>query len=1818
MATGKDQNLENFLKNLIEGMRPKLLDLTRRNPLLSTPFSERSHSNLRVVDEVPSFLFEKLLTESMRLIPLPSLEEDPKDELSPEFINAFSLARYSDKEYLETINKIEQEQEDTDQQLITIERELKDRVRAELGMPERQTKTNLSLQQHAKNHHINPTYDLSFDLKDSQAKHIDNDIQTLLLPDQFERRLNAILSKVRTWQQETGISVFHIAFGFLEWSDKNSNKTSFAPLILMPATLEKERKATGVEFYISTEAENPQENVVLSEKLKLDYSIDLPKFNQEQSLDDYLLKIEESIPKHLKWRLRKQVALGVFPSAKMAMYHDLDTNKWNFHDNDIINTLFAGNGCNGVVTSFADDYEVDEPQIESKVPFLITEADSSQFSTLVDLVDNKNLAVEGPPGSGKSQTIVNAIASALHDGKKILFVAEKTAALEVVKSRLEALNLGEFILPLLASRSNRAAVIESLRERIDLGGYHVDNINNIKSAYARYRTQIKEYIEVLGKQYGSTGLTVHDILGQRLKYDVYLQSLPDKLKNYSIPNVDTFTQESIKDLMNSCDELESADIEYSQRTDYWNISKIINLTPFRADNILNHISDCADIFTKNEYYRSKLRNYEMDKSLNANHIDNIINLIELFANNYNKNAAVIVYKLHQDNTNNQLQEYISAVTNYRELKNNLDKIIKNTGDWETLISISNLIELARKYQIHVISINEINKLKSRHEKNVNQIKYLYNFISEVITKAPELQDKTPIKIVELCYIASLASREVLAFRSDLFEDPLFCDYIKKQQKQAQSLKDKKTELSRRIFIDREIDPDNLRLHLNTMTSAGLFRFFNGKYRTAKRFYKAISKEQKYQLDDAVHNLTMLLDFKMKDVEFNNDDNLKKLFKYTYEGIDTDFKLALEAIKFYKNIEDSFQNTEDGVLREFLLHETPNKIKNLPRPDIDKCQDLINYGNQVILKIKLEDLENLSETLDADLKEMHKLHGFFIMEAVSIEQLHELQIMLKQLHNYKKGLENKYIEELLGSDLFDKENTDIYYLQEIIKLYDAFGDLDENIKKPLITLFMNENHRDFEKLLVDIKKSDEECQRILQDVSSVLECEIDDILNSHSRDGIAEWAKSAKDDKDGLMNYSKLASYKKTVSDYGFSNVLEVLSDKKERFKDIKCKIKGLILNNLADSVYRKYGNQLAKYSGLKLNSIRHQFAKNDKAVQALASYYIADRLVQNANPPNGIGRGRKRDWTEYNLINSEISKKQRYISPRDLTNRAGNALLELKPCWMMSPLSVAQYIRKSDIQFDLLIIDEASQMTPENAIGAIARCKQAMIVGDTNQLPPTSFFKKFIAVEEDEDDEDAVTEESILEIANNAFRPARRLRWHYRSRHSSLIAFSNKYIYDNDLTIYPSAYEDNPTMGVSLVKVDGVYSSGSNPNEASKMIEHIVAFMRENQDRSLGVVTVNQKQRDLLLEEFEFALSTKPYLLDYINKWEEKNDGLESFFIKNLENVQGDERDVIFIGTVYGPQSPGAKVMQRFGPINGIAGKRRLNVLFTRAKKQIVTFSSMTSADIVADENSNPGVYLLKQWLEYSATNVLETGINSFREPDSAFEEYVIAQIENMGCHAVPQVGVSGYFVDIGVKHPNWLHGYILGVECDGASYHSSKSARDRDRLREEVLTNLGWNIYRIWSTDWFENPRTEADKLRNKITERLQELKEKECEIYPKTEIIDVEDSTVEEKERAGNARHDTMELFDKASENNDSITESRARTLLIRLRDQDIAEEFEDSITERGILNDNVIGILLAKKPTTSSDFRNCIPLSIRDKIDHRQMIYLNTILDIIRRIR
>ena len=388
----------------------------------------------------------------------------------------------------------------------------------------------------------------------------------------------------------------------------------------------------------------------------------------------------------------------------------------------------------------------------------------------------------------------------------------------------------------------------------------------------------------------------------------------------------------------------------------------------------------------------------------------------------------------------------------------------------------------------------------------------------------------------------------------------------------------------------------------------------------------------------------------------------------------------------------------------------------------------------------------------------------------------------------------------------------------------------------------------------------------------------------------------------------------------------------------------------------------------------------------------------------------------------------------------------------------------------------------------MARGGQLVVVGDPKQLPPTSFFDRTERpLDEETDGDEIVDNESILDSALAEFRPARELRWHYRSRHESLIAFSNRHFYNDGLVVFPRPLDPvrekrKPKFGVYHQFVGGRYKGHVNMIEAQAVADAAVMFMVTEADRSLGIVTLNQPQRDLLVEEMERRVAHEPAAQRYVELWEGT---LESFFVKNLENVQGDERDVIFISTVYGPDAATGVVMNRFGPINGIHGHRRLNVLFTRAKTRVEVFTSMHPSDIRAGEGAHPGVHTLRAYLEYAENGKLERGDTTGREPDSEFEELVLERLQGRGFEVTPQVGVAGYFIDLAVKHPK-RSGYLLGIECDGAGYHFDRSARDRDRLRQEVLERLQWKIYRIWSTDWFDNPDEELRRLLDHIDKLL------------------------------------------------------------------------------------------------------------------------------------
>jgi very-short-patch-repair endonuclease len=446
------------------------------------------------------------------------------------------------------------------------------------------------------------------------------------------------------------------------------------------------------------------------------------------------------------------------------------------------------------------------------------------------------------------------------------------------------------------------------------------------------------------------------------------------------------------------------------------------------------------------------------------------------------------------------------------------------------------------------------------------------------------------------------------------------------------------------------------------------------------------------------------------------------------------------------------------------------------------------------------------------------------------------------------------------------------------------------------------------------------------------------------------------------------------------------------------------------------------------------------------------------------------------VLRREFEKKTRHLPIRQLMMRAGKAIQAIKPVFMMGPLSIAAYLQPGSLEFDLVIFDEASQVKPVDAFGAIIRGKQAIVVGDSKQMPPTNFFDTISKEEDDGEEEHFVADmESILGLFVGQNAPQRMLRWHYRSRHESLIAVSNHEFYDHKLVIFPSPDRGKHQAGLKFNYLpDTAYDRGrsrTNKLEAKAVAQAVLEHAEQHPHLTLGVAAFSMAQMQAILDEIERLRREHAVLENFIAAHPH-----EPFFVKNLENVQGDERDVIFISIGYGKTSEGYLSMD-FGPLNRTGGERRLNVLITRARVRCEVFTNLKADDIDLSRTDSRGVQSLKTFLKYAESGSLDIPKESGKLFDSPFEEAVYDALTKLGYEVKPQVGSAGFFIDLAVVDPSAPGRYLLGIECDGAAYHSARSARDRDRLRQEVLEGLGWNIHRIWSTDWFRHPERELKR---------------------------------------------------------------------------------------------------------------------------------------------
>lgn len=1684
----------------IKKFQDKLLDLSAKNKLLNFKFKENDRKQIRIINDSPDRIYKRL-NDGRKLVleTLPEPDGTPPDENSEQFQRMLIEMRSTDEQYQSAIDNNDESPENSQ----AIERLLRDKVRAKLKLPKLiGSKISPTPQQQAQGLGINPAYDLPSSVTDGMSSNLI--LQTLLFPKEFERKASGLLTGARTSIQETGRNTLYLAFGMLEWFESESSDVRFiSPLLLYPVSIERESVRGQYRYFIKAHEDEVEVNPCLRERLRRDFGIELPEFQEASSPDAYFREVVQLIEGVKRWQVRRFVTLSLFSFGNFALYKDIDPENWandGLASHPIVSSLLGGGNTETHDTfKIPSDYEVDKPEISCKVPLIISETDASQFSAIVDVMDGKNLVIEGPPGTGKSQTITNLIAAALAKGKTVLFVAEKMAAVEVVRDRLDAVGLRDFCLEIHSTNKPKVDVYKEIKNRCERGDVTQSaNPDAIEREYLKNRQQLTEYVELLNQLFGAMGdenkiHTIQEILWKvkSLQKEYKMANIPDNLLVLSIANPQSLTRfdfDKHRTLLRKFIRIKTEVEESKQNIDIWKGVNALDIAPIEQEQLIGSLAELSKVISEAlNLYKKQAFIFGLSHNPNIGNLKELDDLLIKIPELPTQIETALLSSLRSQSSILICREFVQKYSETKKLLNNANKFFDNENpesfDLEQvhefvskLHSIKQSRQLPNEWNTQPIR-NQVHQLWSNDRNSLDQwqrVLPIFKKLQNLFDLSSDIQLGDILNIKAVFSFVESAPEYILRYRNPKLCNPANLKILSK----AESLQKKFVFLNNAVHLNRFTDSAKLRHYAKRIVNAGIFFFIDGEYHAAHKTWHTIKNFAKTNSDQEISQiLIQVADFWDEYTVLKDRDGIDVICGKLYREFETDYKICFEINDFGKKLEVlTAEISCKDKIRNFVvkssLDDLRNAISYINSSDFQglykTCQNLINTG---VLTVSSSDsaltiLENRKQEIEQIYQNLLQLK---LRPDLSLQ---ELPLLVSEMDNYRRSqedLDSPLFTSILGaypkSELFSLESLQgcLNWAELIHK-----AQLPENIRnqylRPNVSEFIAGTKEFRTQYHSFIQKQDQYCEAAMSlgkidSLTMFGNAKILDCNAAKLRDRIQQL--NQLDSLQRYLSYSQVKAKIKLANLWDFVDITSVSNLNEEQ---LDCLYRNIFYRSLVSEIHKKHDN-LRLFKGEDQLAARQKFQKLDREILNLYQTQLAAQLTQN-QVPEGNGRGLKNTWTEKALIKNEISKQSRLAPLRSLLQRSGNALQSLHPCWMMSPASVAQFIPSNSIRFDLVVIDEASQMRPEEALGVITRGKQLVVVGDPKQLPPTNFFSSTAGATGDDD------EESILDMTMKIFS-VRRLKWHYRSRHESLIAFSNKHFYDNSLTVFPSP---NRKFAINYHHIsDGLYQSGVNPIEVRRVAESILEFMKNSPELSLGVVTLNQKQRDLLQDEMSLLTNNHPEVADYIAKWEET---LSSFFIKNLENVQGDERDVILISTVYGRERPDLPVAQNFGPINRANGHRRLNVLFTRAKERIEVFSSMTAADIRPTVSCSRGVKALRDYLEYIQTQQLEMARLTGREPDSDFEVFVAKAIRAKGFEVVAQVGVANYFIDLAIVDPNRVGTYLLGIECDGATYHSSKAARDRDRYRQEVLEKLGWKLYRIWSTDWFKNPDVEIEKL--------------------------------------------------------------------------------------------------------------------------------------------
>jgi very-short-patch-repair endonuclease len=1704
----------------IKQLREQLLDLSTRNRLISFKHTPNSSRYVRIVDESLPHLFAQIIAgASVEFVPVPDPPDEPEDENTDEFRAAFNRALLTDKSYLKEAKEIGASAgDDAEARLRKVERALRDRVRRHLRLPTR-FQAMPSLRDYAVQLGINPEFDLSGS-RLGYRRRGENQWQTLMGPQDLARRLSALEHAAREAQQELGVETLHLVFGFLEWyprtPDGEAEEMLLSPLVLQLATIEKRRKLgprtvggrrllepeAGVnpnrshEWHVimGADAEEPTVNLTLRARLKEDWGLLLPDLDPEApDIELFFEEVKRAIQTYPRWRLRNYVTLTHLSFSRLAMYQDLDPENPELlppHLHPLLGELFGGR------TPEPDEAEDPPagPTPRDPVPVLVLDADSSQYAAIAAVLSGRNLVVQGPPGTGKSQTIANTIAAAMYLGKTVLFVAEKLVALQVVQKRLAEAGLGDFILELHSAKAGKKPVIESIRKRIDLSrppGRRAER----EVTRARHRNSadaLDAYAAAMNAPFGKLGYTLHDIIWRYLA-DVD-HPLPDPLRNFELADAELWTGHDSSSRRASVVKWAHlrarsvAEAASEDGTHPW--SWITNEDADVADQ--KRIIDCSRQLAAS---LGELALFlEATRLSDSRRLSDLIQL-ELRLRDLGPRPPGIRPAIWDIAAATGGDCVVNAVLeSHRILENGLS-IVRD-------IAPALLLEDDPAPGLDDLDQSLASLAPWRESDSGESLRLRLNTTQSMLDFLPKAADllgsvaslvgsqiEDPGSIAAVATLIELAAEtppcsvgRTMNWQGDQAVSVVL-DAIAKVESLRQ-LRDQVRSLTR--FEFDTLSAAAVDAAIAELTHSSWFSWpFNLQFRIACRLAKAVALDQ-----DRDHRLMILrkISDALRGSSVLNSHPAQAIAGPLFTGATSNLDVLRAVCEWVERVRGatpiipqinlrmrslllSFGNDLHSLARSLVVDQWPQRLREVSRvcevakisfsalPEfLRREQNTIELVLSLVTEsqwsglISRERIKTVAATLEeirltrATLAEHRETAALFLPNIAASSR--ELELAHAAINRVAAvGLQDEWRQRLsAGNGAPDWDTLSDYAAR--------FRGYLERVQSALGTLAP-----------LAAPAGSLECDwlaQTLDDVSSRLRAALpaEFALATHC-ESLANLA---------ILRASGLLSFVAAVdSPPEPPDLLGNLLDR-------------LLISSLCHSAFRKVP-ALRPFRHSSPGELREQFRQYDEEMKHLDRCVLVSHLLER-RAPKGNAVGRVSERTEMALLEYVCGLQSPRTPVRDLIRRSSKALQAIKPCFMMSPLSVAQLVSRGDVGFDLVVFDEASQIRPEDALCALARARQFVVVGDQHQLPPTSFWVKSVdepEPEEEEEDETPVVD-SILELSAAAYGQGPMLTWHYRSRDPALIAYSHHEFYDEKLRLFPAPRDRSPTTGVHFVHVEGIYSARTNLIEAQECARAAIEFMHLCPQRSLGIVALNRPQADLIELELDRLIGEDPRALEYCTQWD---NSIEPFFVKNLESVQGDERDVIFISTVFARDEAG-RFFQRFGPINSPGGHRRLNVLFTRAKYQLVVFSSLPFEEIKLDERSHPGVRVLKEYLQYARSGLLPLNWTPGRPTESPFEDAVIGALKGEGFQCEPQVGVAGFWIDLAVRSPHEPDHFIIGIECDGAAYHSSRAARDRDRLRQQILESLGWTIYRVWSTDWFANPRHELRKLVSAVREQI------------------------------------------------------------------------------------------------------------------------------------